>query len=469
MRRRLPVLLALAAVVVFLGALVASRAPAQPTPEHTAVGATPLLSARRGPTLLAAGVADPKLRTALASVVADSPTATCVTVEVDGRLVFAHQPDLAVAPASNVKLLTAAAILQELGPDHRFTTKVVGAAPVDGTVRGDVVLVGGGDPLLSTQAYRDHFADQPPAATSIEGLADRLHAAGVRHITGRLLGDEARYDSVRTVPSWPTRYYDQHQTGPLSALSLDQGKISFPEHATEENERDVTVTDDPPLFAATTFVQLLAARGITVDGGPGVGSAPAAAPELASVASPSLRDLVRQMLSTSDNQAAEGFVKELGVAAGVGGTTADGLAALQRALARLGLPTAGLVLLDGSGLDRDDRASCTLVAAVLDHAGEESAVGQGLAVAGETGTLRDRFRHQPVTGKLRAKTGTLNDVTALSGFADAAAGTSITFSYIAVGATVGPALLGIQDDLAAALVTYSGDTDVQALFPLPAP
>lgn len=469
MRRRLPVVLVLTGLVVFLGAVLSSRAPAHPTPQNTALAATPLLSARRVPTLLVAGVADPQLRTALASVVVDSPTDTCVTVEVDGRLVFTHQPDLALAPASNVKLLTAAAILHELGADYRFTTKVLGAAPVDGTVRGDVVLVGGGDPLLSTQAYRDHFADQPPAATSIEELADRLQAAGVRHITGRLLGDESRYDSVRTVPSWPARYYDQHQTGPLSALSLDQGKTSFPEHATEENERDVTVTDDPPRFAATTFVQLLAARGISVDGGPGVGTAAPGMPELVSIGSPPLRDLVRQMLSTSDNQAAEGFVKELGFTDGAGGTTPDGLAALQRALARLDLPTAGLVLFDGSGLDRDDRASCALVTAVLDHAGEESAVGQGLAVAGESGTLRERFRDEPVVGRLRAKTGTLNDVTALSGFADAAAGASITFSYIAVGATVGPNLLGIQDDLAEALVTYSAGTDLQALRPLAGP
>ncbi len=464
MRRRLPLVLLVGALCALGAAVVSAQAPAH-GPATAKVAATAVLSARRAPVLLVAATADEPLRASLAAVVEDSPSQTCVSVAVGGRVVFSHQPGLAVAPASNVKLLTAVAVLRELGEEHRFRTVVRGAAPVSGVVQGDLTLVGGGDPLLTTQAYRDHFADQPPAATSLEALADSLVRAGVRRVTGRILGDESRYDTQRTVPSWPARYYEQHQTGPLSALSVNQGKLTFPAHATEENERDVTVTDDPPTFAAETLRALLVARGVEVDGAAGAGVAAPGTKEVAAVESPPLRDLVRQMLSTSDNQTAESFVKELAVHAGRAGTTANGLGALTDALRGGGLPVDGLVLHDGSGLDRDDRASCTLIEAVLQHAGERSAVGEGLAVGGKTGTLRDRFEDPPLVGRIRAKTGTLNDVTALSGFADAEAGPSLTFSYIATGATVGPTLYAIQDHLASILVDYAKGLDVAALAP----
>ncbi len=175
--------------------------------------------------------------------------------------------------------------------------------------------------------------------------------------------------------------------------------------------------------------------------------------------------IVRQMLTQSDNQIAELLVKEIGYRESGAGTTEAGVTVLRREIDGLGLPTEGVVIKDGSGLDHDDRLTCALIEHLLAQAGPTSAVGEGLAVAGRSGTLRDRFVDPPVEGRLSAKTGTLDDVTALSGFASSQHGPTLTFSYVATGDLVGPNLLGLQDRLGAALVGYAGTTRLESLGP----
>ena len=115
------------------------------------------------------------------------------------------------------------------------------------------------------------------------------------------------------------------------------------------------------------------------------------------------------MLTVSDDTAAELFTKELGYQT-AGGTTAAGVAAIRADLAADGLPVSQLVAYDGSGLDRGDRVTCNLIQADLEHARRRQRGGRGLPIAGQTGTLRDRMRGTPAAGRLRAKTGTLDDV-----------------------------------------------------------
>src|SRR5690606_35873154 len=112
-----------------------------------------------------------------------------------------------------LKLLTATAALEELGPEHRFRTTLKGAAPVDGVVAGDAALVGGGDPLLSTPDYAARFRRQPQIFTDLTTLADAVVDAGIRQINGSVVGDESRYDRERYVAGWPERYITQNQTG----------------------------------------------------------------------------------------------------------------------------------------------------------------------------------------------------------------------------------------------------------------
>jgi D-alanyl-D-alanine carboxypeptidase/D-alanyl-D-alanine-endopeptidase (penicillin-binding protein 4) len=464
-RTTLPVVILLVAAAGCLVAAFLAASGSTHGGRPVAADRTPLLSARRAPTLLAASVGDPALRSALDGIVAAGPSATCVSVSVDGREVYSHQADLPVPPASNQKLLTAAVALQVLGADHRFRTTVVGPAPTGGTVNGDLHLVGGGDPVLSTKAYAAHYPDQPAAQTSMEKLADAVAASGVHHVTGRILGDESRYDTLRTVPSWPDRFATQHQTGPLSALTVNDGFTSYPAHETEQNRLEVEATTDPAGYAASTFADLLRQRGVQVDGGSGTGTAPAGAHELAHVDSPTLSAIVGHMLTESDNEVAELLVKELGHVRAGSGTTAAGLGVVRSTASAMGLPSTGVRILDGSGLDYDDRVTCGFLAALLHRIGSHSPIASGLAVSGESGTLRDRFTDAPTKGRIRAKTGTLNDVTALSGFAHTQQGQEVTFAYVATGAEVGPILLGLQEQLGTGLVTYPAGVKVTTLSP----
>lgn len=427
---------------------------------------TPVLSVRRVPEWLAAPVADARLRSSLDRVVAASPASTCLTVSVAGRTIYEHNPGEALPPASTEKLLTAVAAVDQLGPDTRFHTDIVApAAMVDGEIRGDAFLVGGGDPVLSTGEYADHFEEQPQIATSLEAFADLLARSGLRQITGRLLGDESRYDRLRVVPSWPPRFVTQNESGPLSALTVNDNFAAFPPTQAEGASVRGTPATDPPAFAAQTMVELLQARGVRVEGGSGAGRAPTGAKVIGDIASPPMRTVVKELLTGSDNQTAELLTKELGRTKGAGGTTAAGVQLIRHTLDRLGLPTEATVLIDGSGLDEGNRTTCPYLASLLDRAGRHSAIGDALPVAGKTGTLARRFLASPAKDRLRAKTGTLNNVTALAGFVDTQPGATVTFSYIASGRAVTGSLLQVQEDLGSALVRYPEGPPLGSLGP----
>lgn len=471
-RRLVALILAVVAALAGSAAVSAERPDDAPTPIGERSTVTPLLSARRVPGLLAAPVADRHLRTALDEVLATQPGTACLTVAASGRAVYARDADTTLVPASVEKLLTATVALEVLGPDHRFRTTVAAAAvPVDGVVDGDLWLVGGGDAILSTATYAARFRNQPQITTSAEELADAVVAAGIRHVTGSIRGDESRYDTDRYPDAWPQRFIDQDLSGPLSALTLNDDWASFPP-AFDVASPPLTPPDDPVAQAATALTELLRARGVVIDGDAASGPAPAGAVELAGVDSAPLTEVLVQMLRESDNQTAELLLKELAVASGRPGTTVDGAAVVAAVLHDLGLPIDGLVVSDGSGLSGDNRQSCTTIQAVLERAGPDSAIADALALAGVNGTLAQRFLDSPVTGRLLAKTGTLNQVTALAGYLDTQPGARLTFTYIVnllEPDRVDEPDLAIQDALAAALAAYPEGPSLDDLDPLPVP
>ncbi len=470
-RTRRQVLLAALATCTLALAFAAVRAGADDAPPR-AGGAvrgpvTPVLSPRRVAALLVAPVADRNLRAELDAVISASPPTTCLTVSVGGRVLYEHNPAQALVPASTQKLVTATAAMAELGAETRLRTRVMAAAePTDGVVRGDLFLVGGGDPLLATEPYVARFANQPQIHTSLEALADAVAEAGVRRVEGSVVGDEGRYDSDRYPDVWPDRFVTQNQSGPLSALAVNDGFTAWPP-AQEPGAEEETPALDPPSAAAEELRELLVARGISVEGGGAAGRAPAGAVEIAGIDSPPIADIVRQMLTESDNQTAELLVKELGRARGAGPTTAAGVDVVTEAMERLGLAAAGTGATDGSGLAASNATSCTLLMEVLDRAGPRSALADGLAVAGETGTLAQRFDDSAAKGRLRGKTGTLLDVTALAGFANARQGPVLTFAYVANGAEVTEALLELQEALGENLVAYPQGPPIAELGPGP--
>ena len=358
-------------------------------------------------------------------------------------VLYAQNGSDAVVPASVNKLVTAFAVLDAIGGDVQLRTTVrAEAAPVDGTIGGDLWLVGTGDPVLGTDAWA-RAVRAADIYTSLDELANRVVQAGVRVVSGSVLGDESRYDAERYLPSWPRHFVDDGEIGPMSALTVNDGFGTW--------SHPGTPFTDPPVDAAALFRQLLVDRGVAVAGGARAGSASATAVVVASVDSRPVAELTARMLRDSDNGTAELLVKELGLRASGRGSTASGTAAVVDVLRRRGVQVGASVIADGSGLSERDRASCELLAAVMARA--PAALRDGLPVAGRTGTLKNRFVGTPAAGRLRAKTGSIDGVAALAGTAESRSGQRLEFSYVINGLNHGDSGRALQEAFGTALVT----------------
>lgn len=393
---------------------------------------------------------------------------SCAAVSLDGRLVGAANPDSVVIPASNQKILVAAVALEVLGESFRYTTELVGPSPAGGVVAGDVYLVGGGDPVLSGEWYPTSNLDRFQAfnTTSLDELARNLAAAGVSQIQGAVRGDGSRYDDEYFAPGWGGGVAGL-EAGPYDALLVNDSRVLG------DDQRG----SDPSEAAAREFVRILSDQGIVVTGGSGVGVAPPDLTELASVESQPLPAVIAEMLTNSDNNTAELMVKEIGLAASGNGTRQAGLDVISSTIAGWGIDTSGLQLGDGSGLSLDNRLTCSILLGVLQHAGFESAVGRGMAVAATTGTLSDVFADTPMAGRLRGKTGTLNNppfdadppaVKALAGYLPIDGGGAIEYVLILNGPMISDQseYRPIWAELVTALDSYPAVASPATLGPL---
>jgi D-alanyl-D-alanine carboxypeptidase/D-alanyl-D-alanine-endopeptidase (penicillin-binding protein 4) len=388
----------------------ADLAPAARPPTSSApLLATPLWSARRIPAVLVTAVTLSNLQQQLARVVA--PFESCVSVNGPNGARTRLGSGRTLAGASTQKLLIAATALAVLGARYRFATRAVTDARLDdGTLEGDLTIVGSGDPVLTTST-EPSTPTEPN--TPLAGLADAIVRAGVRRVEGALVADDSRYDRARAVPDWKPNYVAEGDVGALGALIVNGGRGD-----------DGFAAADPALETVQRLATLLSARGVRISGGaidPGRASA-AHEHEVARVESPPLGQIVEQMLTVSNDETAELLTREVGrVRAGVG-TTAAGTHVIPAVLARLGVPVGGVVLHDGSGLAPDDRVTCAalLGALALGSQPRFSAITDGLAVAGQSGTLIGRLVGTTLAGRLRAKTGHIDDVVGLAGVIDAA-------------------------------------------------
>lgn len=345
-------------------------------------------SARAGSSDLA-----PALRAALAQAGVDARRTGALVVDLrSGDTVLEHRAGRSLVPASTEKLGVSFAALRILGPRHRFRTVVAGEGYRDGrTWRGDVYLIGGGDPTL---ALRD-----------LDRLARKVAALGIRSVSGRVLGDETLFDTQRSAPGWKPSYLGD-EAAPVSALSVAGARGDG--------------ANASAAAAAEAFAQALARRGVAVGRAPGTGRAPPSAVELAEDASPPLRLVVRLMNRDSDNFTSEVVLKALATTTGGRGSFAGGADAVRSALRDADVPLSGVRIVDGSGLSALDRTTARSLVAIL-RAGLEDAeirdafVGS-LAVAGVSGTLKRRLDRPPARGHVLAKTGTTSRASALAGF-----------------------------------------------------
>jgi len=373
--------------------------------------------------------ADAALVSELASLTARAPAGGCLVVRRGGETVFSRNPDAMLIPASLQKLPLAAAALEILGPGYTFTTTALAeTAPTGGVLDGDLYLVGGGDPLLSTPDFVAMLADHRSAGTPLADLAADLTRAGLTRINGGVVAVADRYDTLTTVPTWPARFSVQSVAGSLSAVSVNQGWRAPPGLLTTWG---LPREPQPALRAAAIFDDLLEARSVRIPNFPRVAAAGgdySGHAVLATVESAPLAANLHWLLAESDNTLAEMLGKEIGLVARGSGTSAAGAAAVHAALAPripgLAVPA------DGSGLSPQNRLSCSQVIDVLDLGGPNGHVGANLGVAGRTGTMENRYRNSPAAGLVQAKTGTLAGVASLAGFAEGADGDVFSYAVI---------------------------------------
>ncbi len=447
---------------------------------------TPLLSVRRTPGWLSDPVTEARLLEQLRAVaeMPVAPSQTCVAMYRNGEPVLRRQADEPLVPASLMKIVTAAVILETAGPDATFTTEAFVRfsdlnAAEGGILTGDIFLVGRGDPVLSTPSYILRF-DDDRTHTDFTLLADqavaRLRNLGITRVDGAILADETRFPEAERdytsqflqpggEPIWKQSYVTSNQVGPLSALLLNDGYVSFPASTDFVSRRRNQRADDPALHAAQVFDGLLSGRNVFVTAPAGKAAAPARDElySLGVVESPPLAEIVTRMLSDSDNTTAEMLLKDIGrrfSGSARANAVSDVTELLQR---RLNVSSPGMLISDGSGLSIHNRLSCDLVARLLLTAGPNSPLVEGLAVVGESGTLRDceassssdsdssdsaelsagEVASDSSEGigdlgglgidtnvRVWAKTGTLNDVSALAGVTVARNGDVLTFALI---------------------------------------
>ena len=402
---------------------------------------------------LSALLADPALGTAVGVAIARPDSAAGPGGADTGGLLLDSGADVPLVPASTAKILTGVAALTALGPDSRFTTSVEQPAP------GRIVLVGGGDPALSQRPLDDDGSWAYPV-TTLEELARRtaevLLEAGTSTVS---LGYRADlFTGPGVSPDWEPGYVSSGQVGPVSALSLD-GSRERPGFANR--------VADPAAYTAQRFAELLAPLGIAVTGPPAVAASGESGVQLAALRSPTVADLVAQMLLRSDNDGAEVLAHHVARAEGEEASFAGARVAVPAVLERLGLPTADLVLRDGSGLSRGNRVAASTIVEALslafdpDHPRLRSVLG-GLPVAGFSGTLTERFDDpgsSAQVGDVRAKTGYLTGAVTLAGYVLDEDDRPLVFAVLANGMDRTQALDAQQavDRLAAAIAACGCD------------
>lgn len=415
-----------------------------------------------------------------------------------GDTIFAYNPDLELAPASNMKLFTSAAALRYLGPNYRYGTFLLtDGRVVDGVLEGDLYVYGTGDPTLS-----DRFHESKTAVW--QAFADTLVAMGIREVRGAVVGDASYFTGDGYGAGWQQDYMNTWYAAPVSALSFNENivtllikpgeqvgwrpriqmipggdGIAIVNLATTVAGGDTRLdvnraaydgpivirgrisagspgvwravpVADPAHFAAAVLREVLESRGIVVRGGVRSIHAPESSPVtarkvhapafdarplrvLALHQSPSMLEILSVVNKKSHNLYAEAVLRSVGRAATGEGSVRGGSRAVHEMLTReAGLDSLALRMLDGSGLSVLNRVSARAITHLLAYMAQSpmwSSYWETLPEAGDPRGLR-RMHQTPAVGNLRAKTGTIDHVSALSGYVRAANGERIVFAII---------------------------------------
>jgi len=427
-----------------------------------------------------------------------------------GDVVYARSPDDLFNPASNVKLFTAAAALAVLGPEFRFETEFFTGPGA--RLAPNLYVRGKGDPTLVTER--------------LWAIAGELSHLGLDRV-GDLVLDDSYFDDARFGPGYDQEQSDRAYLAPTGALSLDFNAVAIHVSPGEavgapgrvrleppsdflqlENHtvtapvralRRITVSsqaqgghqrvavegkvplgrrqvlyrriEDPPAFFGQTLRRLLELRGVKVSGRVRRGPIPTGATLLHVAESDSLAEVVRRLEKHSNNFMAEQILKTLGAeVSGPPGTWPKGVAAVEDFLAEAGIPRGSYLMKNGSGLNDANRFSARQTVALLREMWRRfplmaEFVG-ALPVAGRDGTIRWRMEGTAAAGHLRAKTGTLEGVSSLSGYVETRGGEHLAFAILVNdGAGLGPAAMRAIDELGTALAAAGSSEPTEAPRP----
>lgn len=431
-----------------------------------------------------------------------------------GTPLYLHNADAVLLPASNMKLYTTASALTRLGPDYRFTTSLYADGPIrpDGTLDGNLILVGRGDPSLSGRFYGDS------STYVFDRFARDLRDRGVRRVTGDLVGDASYFEREPVAPGWEEGNLLWWYGARVSALSFNDNVVVIEVRpggsvgATSEVEfvprtsglsvvnrvqtvgrrggrsigvkrrpdfegyeiwgripidsrplRYVVAVENPPAYAVSVFRDRLVRAGIAVDGDDEVVHSRRGLPRrpwqlMASHTGPRLVDLVRVVNKRSQNFFAEQLLKTLGRMFEGEGSFDEGRDVVESVLRELGVSTGSLWVGDGSGLSRDDRTTARTTAELLVAMRSSrwfDAYYDSLLEAGVDGDPR-RLDDPAAIHNVRTKTGTLRGVSALSGYVTTRDGELLAFSVMTNGLAGGKgASIGIEDEVAERLARYT--------------
>lgn len=422
-----------------------------------------------------------------------------------GRVLYSRNARTLMMPASNMKIVTLAAAAETLGWDHRFTTTLETAAPVEGGVlRGDLVVRGTGDPTINTRGNR--------ASAVLDEWAAALKAAGITSIEGSIVGDDNAFDDRGLGQGWAWDYLQDGYAAPSGALEFNEdiarlsirpgakagdaailelprgaglrvdGRVTTGDAGSRTSidvdrpadeaallvtgsiavdsppaTRDVAVVN-PTLYFAQAVTEGLVARGVAVTGASSdADDRPYAMPEeglrvLVKTESAPLRDIATVMMKVSQNLYAETLLKAVGAASGGVGSTEAGRTAARAVFAGWGLPTGSYVQADGSGLSRYDFVTAQMIVSLLERLHKDprhrDAFLATLPIGGKDGTIATRLRGTRAEGNAVAKTGSIANVRALSGYVRTRDGETLAFSILANNFTIPAATVNWIADLA---------------------
>ena len=409
-----------------------------------------------------------------------------------GQILFQHNAERLMMPASNMKILTLSAAAQALGWDFRFTTTLETTAVVEnGMLLGDLIARGTGDPTISSRGER--------ARAVFDEWAGALRDTGISEIQGRIIGDDQAFDDEGLGPGWAWDYLDADYAAPIGALQYNENiadvtitpgpaagdavairveagsgltvvnrartvdattEVQTPIDIHRRVDRpEIEVTGmvplgaaivrrqvavvNPTLFFAQAVKDALTSRGVVVHGQAVDGDDVAAdrmretgTPRvLHTTSSPTLREMATVLMKISQNQYGETLLKALGASRGGLGTTRSGRNAAIETFNSWSIPTDAYVMADGSGLSRYNYVTPAAITSILrqmySDARHRDSFLATLPIAGKDGTIASRMRKTRAAENATAKTGSIANVRSLSGFVRTHDGEVLVFSIIA--------------------------------------